>query len=129
MQNIWLGYKDLENETGNPDFYFDEFIDKRCIDTDFGRRVVTACSDVFKVMNYVTLELPTGELISPKELSSGAKSLLIMAFSDEDVVCDLVWCGENCEIFIDELASQKDITVMTSRWYVPNKSGKYKYDI
>lgn len=81
MLKIWYGLKQFDNEVADPDFFFfSEEMNANCIDTDFGRRVVTECSNVYNIHNYATLELPNGELISPKELSSGAKNLLIMMF-------------------------------------------------
>lgn len=126
MMNLWLGRGDFDNEVGDPDFYFSEFIDPKCIDTDFGRRVVKTCSDVKEVVNYATLVLPNEELISPMELSSGAKNLLIMMFDEEDAVCDLIWCGSNCESFLGEIASKRDFTVFTTRWFVPYKNSNFK---
>lgn len=124
MLRLWIGNKEFDNDTGEPDFYFDEEMDAECIDTDFGRRVVKECSDIESVINYATLKLPNGELVSPRELASGAKNLLIMMFSEEDVVCDLRWCGDNCNKFIAEVANTKDITVKTTRWYMPYLRGE-----
>lgn len=123
MLHLWIGEKEFENDAGVPDFYFMEEMDLSCIDTDFGHRVLHSCSDVAKVINYATLELPNGELVSPREISSGAKTCLILMFDTEDVVCDLLFCGENCEPFIAEAANQRDITCKTSRWFFPKKWG------
>lgn len=122
MLKIWYGLKQFDNEVVDPDFFFSEEMNANCIDTDFGRRVVTECSNVYKIHNYATLELPNGELISPKELSSGAKNLLIMMFCEQDVICDLLWCGNNCNKFVAEIANKKDLTVKTTRYYNPYRS-------
>lgn len=122
MLKIWYGLKQFDNEVADPDFFFSEEMNANCIDTDFGRRVVTECSNVYKIHNYATLELPNGELISPKELSSGAKNLLIMMFCKQDVICDLLWCGNNCNKFVAEIANKKDLTVKTTRYYNPYRS-------
>lgn len=122
MLKIWYGLKQFDNEVADPDFFFSEEMNANCIDTDFGRRVVTECSNVYKIHNYATLELPNGELISPKELSSGAKNLLIMMFYEQDVICDLLWCGNNCNKFVAEIANKKDLTVKTTRYYNPYRS-------
>lgn len=127
MLKLWIGDKKFDNQIGTPDFFFDEEMDKHCIDTDFGRRVVTECSDIYKIHTYAALELPNGEFISPSELSSGAKNLLIMMFSEKDVVCDMLWCGDNCNKFVAEIANIKDITVKTTRWYMPYLRGE-KFD-
>ena len=122
MLNLWIGDKKFDNQIGTPDFFFDEEMNKHCIDTDFGRRVVTECSDIYKIHTYAALELPNGEFISPSELSSGAKNLLIMMFSEKDVVCDMLWCGDNCNKFVTEIANTKDITLKTSRYSNPFNS-------
>lgn len=124
MLNLWIGDRDFPVQVLNPDLYFNEFIDKHCIETDFGKRVVKECSDVKEVINYVNMVLPNGELISPNELSSGAKNLLIMMYDDE-AVCDMEWCGNNCDHFIGEIAKAKDFTLQTTRWYVPFKNAEF----
>lgn len=126
MLNLWIGFKDFDNLVSDPDFYFSEFIDPACIETELGKRIVMECSDVENVVNYATMYLPTGELISARELSSGAKNLLIMAFDDDDAVCEMTFCGDNCNKFVGEIANSRDITVSTMRWYVPFSDGKEK---
>ena len=120
MLKLWIGRREKEDDRyiGQPDFTFDEEIDKHCIDTDFGRRLIYACSGKARVINYVTLELPNGELLSPKELSSGTKNVFVMD-NDPDSLCDLLWCGDNFFPFIAEIANHKDIEACTSRWLVP----------
>ncbi len=122
MLKLWLGRKDDDDRyVGQPDFIFDEEVDSHCIESPFGRRVVHECSGSATVINYASLSLPNGELISPKELSSGAKNIFVM---DEcmDVLCDLLWCGDNCLNFIAEIANRKDIEVCTTRWIMPFNS-------
>lgn len=36
MLRLWIDNKEFDNDTGEPDFYFDEEMDAECIDTDFG---------------------------------------------------------------------------------------------
>lgn len=122
MLKLWLGRKDDdERYIGQPDFVFDEEVDTHCIETEFGKRVIYVCSGSANVINYASLSLPNGELISPKELSSGAKNIFVM---DEckDVLCDLLWCGDNCIQFIAEIANRRNIEVCTTRWILPFNS-------
>lgn len=126
MLRLWIGRHDYENMVDEPDFYFSEFMDASCIDTDFGRRVVTEISDVKTIVNYATMYLPTGELISPRDLCSGAKNLLIMNFDTNDAVCDMLWCGENCEKFVAEISNKRDLLVTSSRWFLPYRNADFK---
>lgn len=126
MLKLWIGRKEFDNMVGEPDYYFSDFIDPRCIDTEFGRRVVKELSRVKTVVNYATLILPTGEFISPKELSSGAKNVLIMENDTNNAVCDMLWCGENCEKFVAEISCRKDLFVESTRWFLPYRNADFK---
>lgn len=125
MLKLYYGLLEDERRVVNPDPYFNGMFDMHKIDTDFGRRVVKECSGVAKVHNYVTLELSNGEFISPEKLSSGAKNVLLMK-EFPDIICDVLWCGENCEPFISEIAEERDLTVYTTRPFHPDLNYLFK---
>lgn len=102
-----------------PTSYFNFMMDFHCIDTEFGRRVVKELSRVVKVHNYASLEISTGEFISPVELSHGAKNILIMAFAEDSVVTNMLFCGDNCNKFVAEICKTKDLNLITTRLYNP----------
>lgn len=122
MLRLWIGYPPKgyfkEKLVRNPDYFFsDYFLDTSFVATDFGRRVVCACSDVKEVLSCVTLRVSSGRLISPMQLSSGAKNIFIM--KETSAICNMGWCGGNCEPFVDEISHSQDLTLYTDRFYVP----------
>lgn len=128
MLKLYYGMLEDKNVVLNPDNYFMDNTDLHCIDTDFGHRVLKDCVDVVKVHNYVTLELGNGELISPKDIGSGVKNLFIMK-EDDTAICNLLWCGENCEKYISEIAETKDLVVCTWRPFFPDFDTMFKSGI
>lgn len=129
MLKLWVGYPGVNLDVRtydnkyivrNPDVYFDEMYDFPKLDTEFGHRLLKDVCHIVKVHNYATLELANGELISPTSLASGVKNVLLMQDCSDEVICDLLWCGENCEPFIAELAEKKDFTVCSRREFFPN---------
>ena len=51
--------------------------------------------------------------IPPEKLSGGVKALIVLS-QMEDVYLDLIVCGQNCERWIVEIASNKEIHVSMS---------------
>lgn len=49
--------------------------------------------------------------------SSGAKNVLLMKYTNK--IVDMLWCGDNCDKFVEEIAREKDLIVFTTRDYVP----------
>lgn len=118
MLNLWIGYKDFENLEDYPDIYFDSYFeDLEKLETDFAKRVITTCSDVAEVINYKNMVRNNGMLISPRELSTGAKTLILIKYTD--LVLNASRLGENCELFLKEIADEKDVTLITTRYFNP----------
>ena len=49
--------------------------------------------------------------ISPKALSGGVKTLMLMAFDENDRVFNASVCGDNCAKWIMQIAENKDLTI------------------
>ena len=54
--------------------------------------------DKSKVVGYHLIESPVLDLISPNKLSGGIKTLMIMAFDENDRVFNALVCGNDCGI-------------------------------
>lgn len=119
-----------------PDACFDQlFYLEEDMETDFTKRVLWECNGKTEILNYATIKKPTGELISPEKICSGAKNVLCMKyigneipddFKDSEVfegvsgfIYDILWSGDNCNQYIAEIALEKDLEVKSSRVYQP----------
>lgn len=120
MLNLYIGYP-KEDEIGeivyNPDDYFKDMDLYEVMSTDFSMRVARECSDITKFETPILMRTSSGRFVSPLDLSSGAKNLIIMKYTDK--ICNLLWCGDNCDKYVEEIAEERDITVFTTRVYVP----------
>ena len=57
------------------------------------------------------IESPVLGPISPKELSGGVKTLMLMAYDENDRVFNASVCGDNCSKWILKLGKEKDLTI------------------
>ena len=55
--------------------------------------------------------------ISPKALSGGVKTLMLMAFDENDRVFNASVCGDNCAKWIMQIAENKDLTINLRPYY------------
>lgn len=122
MLKVWIGIPEEDSFKGqkvnDPDLFFKRRVkDLSFMDSDFSHRVVKELSRVSEVLSCVTLRTKHNSLISPMQLSSGAKNVLIMKYFD--CACNMTWCGENCEKFVEEIADEKDLIVFSTRYYIP----------
>lgn len=124
MLNLYIGYppSEFKGVVRNPDRYFKDMDVYEVMSTGFAVRVAKECSDIASFDNPILMRTNSGRFVSPLDLSSGAKNLLIMKYTDS--ICNLLWCGSNCDKFVEEIAEEKDLTVFTTRSYVPYKRSK-----
>ena len=57
------------------------------------------------------IESPVLGPISPKELSGGVKTLILMALDESNTVFNASACGDNCSKWILKIAEKKDLTI------------------
>ena len=67
--------------------------------------------DKSKVVGAHLIESPVLGPISPKDLSGGVKTLMLMAFDENDRVFNASVCGDNCAKWILQIAENKDLTI------------------
>lgn len=128
MLNLWYGkgFKDLCIET--PDIDFTSLYKDSWFTTDFARRVLKECSGGVEIVAPNIFKCENGVCISQDKLSSGAKVLLILYYTDYP--CEYLWCGENCDPFIGDILEEKgDITLVVSRYYIPDEAICKKYGV
>ena len=49
--------------------------------------------------------------ITPRELSGGVKTLILMAYDDSGKVFNASACGDNCAKWIKKISQDKDLTI------------------
>lgn len=108
MLKVYLG--DMADAIYHPPTYFDnQYEDEWIIDP----LTVEMVKDVDKseVVAPHLIESPVLGPISPKELSGGVKTLILMRFDDTGKVFNASACGDNCAKWILKIAQIKDITI------------------
>ena len=108
MLKVHLG--SCDNEIYNPPAYFiNQYEDERLI-TDLAKSMI---KDVDKsdVIGPRLIQSPVLGPISPRELSGGVKTLLLMAFDESDRIFNATACCDNCAKWILQIAKTKDLTI------------------
>ena len=93
---------------GKPDDVFTRY-DMNWFKDDLVKQMVRDI-DKCEVVAPRVIESPILGQISPRELSSGVKNL-ILAYEFPDYVVDAKWCGHNCAKWFIEIGNRKDITI------------------
>lgn len=110
MLRVWFGPTGLElkDRVANTSGYFDGMYEQSWLQSDLARQII---SDVDK-STYVSgefIESPILGGISPRDLSTGCKTLLILLNDDCIVSGDRM--GDNCFPWLMKIAEHKDITI------------------
>ena len=108
MLSIYLG--DCEKEIYNPPFYFLIQYEDSWLETDLAKRMVKDV-DKSEVVGPHLIQSPVLGPISPRELSGGVKTLLLLAFDNSGKIFNATACGDNCAKWILEIAENKDLTI------------------
>ena len=108
MLSIYLG--NMDEAIYYPPVYFDNRYEDEWI-TD--SRSVEIIKDVDKsdVTGVHLIESPVLGPISPKELSGGVKTILLMMFDDTNKIFNASACGDNCARWILKIGKEKDLTI------------------
>ena len=106
MLNIILGKCDKENYISDPNMYFDNTYDDAWITSDIGKKIIKNI-DKTDVLENGTLMSPVLGGITPRELSGGAKTLMLINFEHE-MIFNASACGENCAELLLEITEDKD---------------------
>lgn len=108
MLSIYLG--DMKEAVYHPPTYFDNMYEDEWITNSLSVEMI---SDVDKsaVVGPHLIESPVLGPISPKELSGGVKTLILMALDESNMVFNASACGDNCSKWILKIAEKKDLTI------------------
>lgn len=108
MLNVYLG--DYENEIYNPPLYFINQYEDEWLETELAKKMIKDI-DKSEVIGPHLIQSPVLGPISPRELSGGVKTLLLLAFDESGKVFNATACGDNCAKWILEIAKKKDLTI------------------
>ncbi len=110
MLNIYLG--DMKEAVYHHPTYFDNMYEDEWITNPLSVEMIFDV-DKSKVVGAHLIESPVLGPISPKALSGGVKTLMLMAFDENDRVFNASVCGDNCAKWILRIAkeSKKDIVI------------------
>lgn len=111
MLNILFGKKAFEvsNVIKNPSAYFDAEYEESWFQSDIAKSIVEGI-DSTKYSGGSHFESPVLGGISPRELSTGCKSTLLLLNEDDIIICGERF-GDNCCSWLLKIAEFKDITI------------------
>ena len=107
MLNIIFG--DYVGVVTNPAIYFKNTYEDEWITDELSRKMIRAV-DNSTVISERVIESPVLGAITPKELSGGVKTLILIN-NCPNKIFNASACGDNCAKWLLEMGKDKDITV------------------
>ena len=108
MLNIIFG--DVPGAVYHPPVYFDNQYQDEWITDPLSKQMIKDV-DGSEVIGPHLIESPVLGPISPKELSGGVKTLMLMKFDESGKIFNASACGDNCAPWICRIAREKDLTI------------------
>ena len=108
MLKIYLG--EMKNAVYHPPTYFDNRYEDEWITDPLSREMIEAVDQSIVIGPHL-IESPVLGPISPKELSGGVKTLMLMAHDDSGRVFNASACGNNCAGWILRISRDRDLTI------------------
>ncbi len=103
-------YGDIENSVYHPPTYFDNVYEDEWLMQDEAREMIKDI-DKSDVIGPHLIESPVLGPISPKELSGGVKTLILMKYDESGKIFNASACGDNCAAWMVRLGQEKDLTI------------------
>lgn len=107
MLSIYLG--DMDNAIFHPPTFFDNTYKNEWITNPLSKKMILDV-DKSTVIGTHLIESPVLGPISTLQLSGGVKTLMLMAFDENNNVFNAT-CGDNCAKWILEISNHKDLTI------------------
>ena len=108
MLHIYFG--DVVGEVYNPSSYFINQYEDEWITDDLSKEMIRDV-DRSDVVSARVIDSPVLGAITPRELSGGVKTLILMAFDESGRVFNGSACGDNCAKWILKIAETKELTI------------------
>ena len=103
-------FGDIENSIYHPPVYFDNTYEDEWM-TDPWTIEMIKDIDQSEVLSARAIDSPFLGSISTKEISGGAKTLILMKFDDSGKIFNASACGDNCAKWIVDIAKNKELTI------------------
>ncbi len=107
MLNVFFG--DMPDAIYNTNIYFNNTYKDNWITNPLSREIIKAV-DQSEVIDERTVFSPIFGNMSPKKLSGGVKTLLLIAY-DHSKVFNASTCGDNCAEWILKIAEKRKIVI------------------
>lgn len=107
MLNIYFG--DMPEAIYNTSVYFKNVYEDDWITDDFSKEMIRDI-DKSSVIGPRIIDSPVLGGITPRELSGGVKTLILM-YKVSDKIFNASTCGDNCAKWILKMGKEKDITI------------------
>ena len=107
MLNIFFG--DMPEAIYNTSVYFDNTYKDKWITSDLTKKMI-ASVDKSEVIDASAIQSPVLGIISPKKLSGGVKTLILVS-NDKNHVFNASTCGDNCASWLLELAKDRKVVI------------------
>ncbi len=107
---LHIHFGTTENEIYDPSTYFVHQYEDEWIMDEMSVRMIRDV-DRSEVVAPRIIDSPVLGMITPRELSGGVKTLILMKFDETGKIFNASACGDNCAKWILEIASQKDLTI------------------
>ncbi|MBR5969963.1 MAG: DUF4869 domain-containing protein [Lachnospiraceae bacterium] len=107
---LHIHFGSMDGEVYDPATYFLNQYDDDWITTDFVKEMILDV-DRSEVISTRVIDSPVLGPITPRELSGGVKTLILMALDESGRIFNASACGDNCAKWILEIAKKKDLTV------------------
>lgn len=107
MLNVYFG--DMPDAIYNTNIYFNNTYKDSWITKPLSREIIQAV-DHSEVIDEKTIASPVFGNMSPKKLSGGVKTLLLIAY-DKTKVFNASICGDNCAEWILRIADDKKVII------------------
>ncbi len=108
MLQIYLGA--MADAIYHPPTYFDNQYEDEWITDELSAAMIQDV-DSSTVVGPHLIESPVLGPISPRELSGGVKTLMLMAFDESGNVFNASACGDSCAKWILKMGQKKDLTI------------------
>ena len=106
---LYIHFGDMPSAIYNTEVFFKNTYEDEWILDDFAKKVIKKI-DGSEVVDAQAIKSPVLGMISPTELSGGAKTLILIK-NCPDKVFNASTCCDKCAKFILELAKERDITI------------------
>ena len=101
----------------NIDSEFEDLFMEEWLDDPVVRQMIKDI-DRSEVLSRRCIQSPVLGQIPPADLSGGVKACILMYKCNEDILLDLILCGENCQGWLSKLFQIKDVKVTLSGYTV-----------